>query len=222
MHVIVLRKIALRVNAIFLVKGHTKNPCDRKFNELKIHTREDNIYTPPMLFEALNRQDMVEAKAFDSFFDWDEWQSRFMKQNIPGIKSYHLFTVDANFKDGCVMRRYKHDGAVADDLRVITREKKENLSWVSTTPNRLSELGLTDIKHVELYDKWRPLIPQNQWKDFRYLKEAPTQSKRKNVNKEETQSKKARQNRERTENTITAQQPQQHTQPKATVTFPGH
>ena len=101
-------------------------------------------------------------------------------------------------------------------------EKKQNLSWVLSTPNRLSELGLTDIKHVELYDKWRPLIPQNQWKDFRYLKEAPTQSKRKNVNKEETQSKKARQNRERTENTITAQQPQQHTQPKATVTFPGH
>ena len=59
LNVIVQRKIAKRVNAIFLVKGHTKNPCDRMFNILKKHTCEANIYTPKMLMDACNTQEGV-------------------------------------------------------------------------------------------------------------------------------------------------------------------
>ena len=58
LNVIVQRNIAKRVNAIFLVKGHTKNPCNRMFNLLKKDTRKDNIYSPTMLFDALNRQEV--------------------------------------------------------------------------------------------------------------------------------------------------------------------
>ena len=69
LNVIVQRQIAKRVNAISLVKGHTKNLCDRMFNLLKKDTRKDNIYTPSMLFDALNRQEGVEATLFDDFYD---------------------------------------------------------------------------------------------------------------------------------------------------------
>ena len=34
-----------RVNLIFLVKGHTKNDCDRMFNRLKIRWLKSNVYT---------------------------------------------------------------------------------------------------------------------------------------------------------------------------------
>ena len=208
LHVIVLWKIAVRVSAIFLVKGHTKNPCDRKFNELRQNTHDDNIYTPSMLFDALNKQDMVSAEEFKSFYDWDRWQTEHMRPNVPGIKKFHVFTVDANYKNGCVMTRLTHNGAPKDDLPIITGEKAENFDWIWSTPDRLSELGLADIKHVELHDKWKPLIPQQYWKDFRYYSEEPTQAKRKAVHKEKSQSKKARANRQRETNTTT-QQPAQ-------------
>ena len=222
LHVIVLRKIALRVNAIFLVKGHTKNPCDRKFNELKIKTRDDNIYTPPMLFETLNKQEAVTARLFNSFYDWDEWETRYMKPIVPKIKSFHVFTVDANYKDGCVMSRYAQNGALKDDCTMIDGENRDNLGWITTTPNRLEPVGLTDIKHVELYDKWKLLVPQQYWKDFIYYAEEPTQRKRKAVTKEKQQSKKARANRQRSENTATPQQPEESTQLQATDTSPAH
>ena len=222
LHVIVLRKIASKVNAIFLVKGHTKNPCDRKFNELKKDTRDDNIYTPPMLFEALNKQHMVTAQDFDRFFDWDAWQSKFMRPTIPKIKSFHVFTVDANYKDGCVMSRYANDGAERDDCIMIHGKHKEKMDWISTSPDRLDRVGMTDIKHVELYDKWRPLIPQHHWKDLRYFHEEPTQAKRKQVQQERGSSKKARANRQREENTDTALQPVETSQPQATGPSPTH
>ena len=93
--VLVKRKIVDRFNAIFLVKGHTKNPCDRMFNLLKKDTRKDNIYTPDMLFQALNRQEGVTASLFDGFHDWDDWENKYLRKNIPSIKSFHLFTVPA-------------------------------------------------------------------------------------------------------------------------------
>ena len=137
-----------------------------------------------MLFDALNKQDMVSAKEFKSFYDWDQWQTKHMRPNVPGIKKFHVFTVDANYKNGCVMTRLTHNGAPKDDLPIITGKKAENFDWIWSTPDCLSELGLADIKHVELHDKWKPLIPQQYWKDFRYYREEPTQAKRKAVHKE--------------------------------------
>ena len=95
------------------------------------------------------------------------------------------------------MSRYAQNGALKDDCTMIDGENRENLEWISTTPNRLEPVGLTDIKHVELYDKWKLLVPQQYWKDFIYYAEEPTQQKRKAVTKEKQQSKKARANRQR-------------------------
>ena len=120
------------------------------------------------------------------------------------------------------MSRYAQNGALKDDCTMIDGENRENLEWISTTPNRLEPVGLTDIKHVELYDKWKLLVPQQYWKDFIYYAEEPTQRKRKAVTKEKQQSKKARANRQRSENTATPQQPEESTQLQATDTSPAH
>ena len=82
-------------------------------------------------------------------------------------------------------------------------------------PDRIDRVGLPNIKHVELYDKWRPLVPQNYWKDFVYFNEGPSAEKRKQVREEQQKSKRARRERQgdSTENTVTAQQQDQSTQP---------
>ena len=174
LNVIVQRNIAKRVNAIFLVKGHTKNPCNRMFNLLKKDTRKDNIYSPTMLFDALNRQEGVHASLFNQFYDWDQWESTYMRKTIPAIKSFHLFTVDANHNNGCYMKRSTHYGAEESVVSIVLEKYRENLSWVTTDPNLLDAVGLADIKHVELYDKWRPLVPEPYWNEFVYFKEEPS------------------------------------------------
>ena len=105
---------------------------------------------------------------------------------------------------------------------MIHGKHKEKMDWISTSPDRLDRVGMTDIKHVELYDKWRPLIPQHHWKDLRYFHEEPTQAKRKQVQQERGSSKKARANRQREENTDTALQPVETSQPQATGPSPTH
>jgi hypothetical protein len=47
LHFIVKRKIAVVASrAIFLVRGHTKNACDRLFNTMKKQYRKVNSFTP--------------------------------------------------------------------------------------------------------------------------------------------------------------------------------
>ena len=202
---LVQRGVAMTVNAIFLVRGHTKNPCDRMFNLLKMQTREDNIYTPPMLFDALNTQKGVRAVTFSDFFDWDSFENEHMRVNVPKVKSFHLFTVDKNDNDGVYMSRYSHLGGKEDKVRMIAEERQQDLSWIWKEPKAISAVGLPDIKHVELHDKWKPLVPQQYWKDFIYFTEAPDANKRKRVREQKRDGKKAR--RERQRETVEGQQP---------------
>ena len=114
------------------------------------------------------------------------------------------------------------DKALAGVHRYIKQKRSvlpgtynEMICWLSTTPKRLPNLAITDIKHVELYDKWRPLVPEIHWKDFSYFSEAPSAAKRKQVRDERASSKKARRGRKRTDDDTT-QQPKESTQPNST------
>jgi hypothetical protein len=62
-----------KVNFLFLVRGHTKNPCNRMFNILKLRFRKQKIYTMEQLLEVLNVQDQVNALRVQpsDFYDMD-------------------------------------------------------------------------------------------------------------------------------------------------------
>lgn len=47
------------VNLIFLVKGHTKNDCDRNFNMLKIQWHPSNVYTFQQALDVLGEANYV-------------------------------------------------------------------------------------------------------------------------------------------------------------------
>jgi hypothetical protein len=53
LHFIVKRKMATTATAIFLVRGHTKNACDRLFNTMKKQYRKCNSFTPEDLLESI-------------------------------------------------------------------------------------------------------------------------------------------------------------------------
>ena len=62
-----------KINLIFLVKGHTKNMCDRMFNSMKSRCQHRNVYTLNDTFRILNLDDTVTVYPTSStnFYDWD-------------------------------------------------------------------------------------------------------------------------------------------------------
>jgi hypothetical protein len=65
-------------------------------------------------------------------------------------------------------------------------------------PDHLPQPGIQDIKWVELYYKWRPLIPEHKRKELRYFAEDPGYERRNRVKKHTRASKKQRKQRSRT------------------------
>ena len=63
------------INLIFLVKGYTKNMCDRMFNSMKHQYHHRNIYTLEDTYKILNLDDKVTVNSTTSknFYDWDSF-----------------------------------------------------------------------------------------------------------------------------------------------------
>eukprot|EP00978_Attheya_sp_CCMP212_P020732 scaffold59674_cov28-Attheya_sp.AAC.1 len=86
--------------AVFLIRGHTKNDCDRMFNLLKTDYRKKNIYTPSDLYQCIDAREDITAIKPDGFYDWDFVQDRYL-QAPQNIKKNHIFTVDSNRNPEC-------------------------------------------------------------------------------------------------------------------------
>ena len=61
------------VEFVFLIVGHTKNPCDRMFNLLKLSYRKSNIYTMEQTIEKLNGHAQTTATRFINHRNWDKY-----------------------------------------------------------------------------------------------------------------------------------------------------
>ena len=190
-------KIARVVRAIFLIKGHTKNDCDRMFNLLKYDYRKTNVYMPQQLLECINRHPQVTAiqmETDEDFLAFDVLQDVMMIAAIKGCKKYHIFTVTMDDSNTLQMQVADAEEEVALE---VTRPQYQgdDVDWrkamgsltVSEPP------GLPDIKWVELYSKWGRFIPAEEKLKFKYYCEKPPKMVAAEVKK---QSKEARSNRQ--------------------------
>jgi hypothetical protein len=78
----------------FLVRSHTKNPCDRRFNELKLKYNKKNTYTMDQLMATLNFGENVTAIKVtgNAFKDWDTYLETFYNSfKVGTIKKSHIF-----------------------------------------------------------------------------------------------------------------------------------
>lgn len=166
---LVERGFFLKVNLIFLVKGHTKNICDRTFNLLKLEYHNKNIYSTEELMEVLDTHDQVTAIKVDET-DFNEWDSIFDE----------LYSRPSGFTEKPHIFSFSHDtpGSVSysmyDGQEVTTKQltKKNVLNRdeiLKRTPDLSEAPGMKEIKRMELWTKWRPLIPAERWKDFWFL-----------------------------------------------------
>ena len=83
------------VNFIFLIKGHTKNVCDRMINLLNIRWHKSNVYAFSQALDVLNSvEDVIAIDASENFHhNYNKSLSDFYKQPVPGtISKNHIFT----------------------------------------------------------------------------------------------------------------------------------
>ena len=80
-------KITKIARAIFLVKGHTKNNCDRLFNPTKMSHRNENVHTPTELMAHISEHEAITAIPMEAekFLNFDATEDKTIK--LPtGIK----------------------------------------------------------------------------------------------------------------------------------------
>ena len=162
------------VNLIFLIKGHTKNACDRNFNLLKKEWRHKNIYTMEQTFDVLNACENVHAiDASGLFYDWDSLYDGFYKKPESGsVNKNHIFSFTiSNIDKRCIMT--SKEAANSEDthqqnLFYLQRNLKlcyRKLRLLFKNPKYIKPPGLSAIKQVDLFIKWRPIVPF-QYKDI--------------------------------------------------------
>ena len=164
------------VNLIFLVKGHTKNVADRMFNVLKMSWRKQNIYSMEKAVEVLGESENVDiVKAKGLFLNYDSYFDKFYTNPQTGsVLTNHCFsfTIEKNCElNKRVMMKTKlnNNSSTYAKQRMVTTATYKTLSdriaaFITEEPDKLEEPGLCPRKIVDLYKKWRKIVP-DEFKD---------------------------------------------------------
>jgi len=185
-----------KVNFIFLVVGHTKNAADRLFNALKMEYHDKNIFTMGEMINVLNKSNSVTVhpSAESDFLTYDIFFGLFYSAYTKKVKQNHIFTADSNNKVGNQIQVdlrqsdlpehqvVKHNAikrgfhgrkqyatlpaAMANRRAIMTAAKDEYLQPIIAT-------GINPYKQVEMYTKYRPIVPHIHHCDDLYARPDP-------------------------------------------------
>ena len=156
-----------KVNLIFLVKGHTKNDCDRMFNLLKAQWHKSNVYTFDQALDilaAVENVDTIDAR--DVHIDYTKLFDNWYKQPVSGtIQKNHIFSFDKATIKNCVMTTKQSHNSEVTSTQSIKKVKNNFPDWIRALDilnrgmNFVPKPGLKPIKQVHLYTKWRRVVP---------------------------------------------------------------
>ena len=147
----------------FYIRGHTKNACDRLFNQMKLNYRKAQVFTMDQLLNKLNEQPNVTVlqSTPHMFLDYSEMMDAFYSKFKGNVTINHVFAVHdssptmmllkADVDSETLRVNFKKRGTGTDAERVDNLQK-----FVS---KQLKAPGVKDIKQVELYNKWRRFVP---------------------------------------------------------------
>jgi hypothetical protein len=154
------------VNFIFLIVGHTKNVADRLFNTLKRLYRVHNVFSMGMLLEAMTHPQVIAYDVnWQMFKNWDKFLNRIYKKMSAVLKWQmfhssaelgvaHIFFKSSNVDDALFLKENLMKPGV------VVGEERNALLVEEPTPLYSTRPGLREIKQVELWKKYRPLIPE--------------------------------------------------------------
>ena len=191
-------KLCKRARAIFLIRGHTKNDCDRIFNLMKMVYRKKNVYTPDEMIEAIGTATDVTPVEVTGFKDWSSLQDKYMTVPKSGsVNINHIFSVDAADPNKLFTQEYI-DADQKEQVIVLPAYRDDYSSWLALEePQSIPAAGIQYIKWAELFDKWKKFIPLDRRSKWKYYNEDMPADKRAALKGHTADSKKKRKTRER-------------------------
>lgn len=196
-----------RVTFVFLIAGHTKNPCDRLFNSLKAGYRKRNLFSVEELISALNENEFCSAETAPRFADWDTFLNTFY-QKPRSVKKWHVFEVDGRNGENEPLSRskLKFFRSAAEGSTRMTQQMRPNtkniiddrdylLMHFAVVPKAINQPGIRPIKKREMWKKFRPVVPEKYHSLDIY--ECPTLAELEELKKE--RAKKAQEKRKSSE-----------------------
>jgi hypothetical protein len=156
---------------VFYIRGHTKNSCNRMFNQMKLKFHGRDIFSWGQALETLNIKEHVNiVDAQESHFkDYGALLDKFYVNFKPNtIQKKHIFKVEST-DEALTMQCATHDGALFVNQPML--KKGQVLGAKRTDTINACELailfppGLRPIKQVELYKKFRPFVPCEFWEE---------------------------------------------------------
>ena len=180
------------VEFVFLVVGHTKNACDRIFNNLKGGYRLRNVWTFTQLLDVLDESYKVtiHATTHEEFFDWNthllKWYSKMASKILPNhIFHVHESQIANNGPGGkkkIVINIKEADIADSSITTHQVRKKTAPADLPNTFyPDMLPCEKVNPYKVVEFFDKWKKHVPEEYKEE---LCPEPTPEERAQVKKE--------------------------------------
>ena len=160
------------VNLIFLVKGHTKNACDRMFNLLKQEYHNKNIETFNELVSILDKNKFVKVDVMlsNEFLNFSPVLNKYYRSLKSGeTNRTHVFTVKNSRNPTLLLKKDDVNAEERLDNLLPTRafrvavhlNEEERKLAISNLLGELAPLtppGIAPIKQCELYNKWRKLL----------------------------------------------------------------
>ncbi|KAF4138615.1 hypothetical protein GN958_ATG12190 [Phytophthora infestans] len=118
-------KAVKSVSFNFLIKGHTKNNCDRGFANLKRYYAKRDMWNLDMV------NDTIEGSATSNttrktFLQGFKFPLQNLYKDLKGIQSYQIFTMDSS--EPCKVRCQKRQSSAAVVVDLLRRKTDEVLS----------------------------------------------------------------------------------------------
>ena len=170
-HILVLRlalflveaKYFEKVSFMFYILGHTKNAADCWFNQLKKTYRRSNLFTFKQLVESMKTHDRItvrEVKDGD-FKDYDAFLNFFYKKLASGtVSKNHIFSVEGSQPTMLSLKADNIAGTITTTQALAKSGVVNRLDGLcSRALEAIADPGIPEIKQVELFTKYRRLIP---------------------------------------------------------------
>jgi hypothetical protein len=153
----------------FYIRGHTKNTCDRIFNQMKLKYHKNDIFSWSEAIHTLKTKknvciiDAQESMFMDYGDMLDTFYDKFKGSTIQRNHIFKLEHIDITLSMQCAT----NDGAPFVPQRMVKWGQvlgQERTTTINTfLLEQLKPPGLRPINQVELFKKFRPFIPQKYW-----------------------------------------------------------
>ena len=159
---------------LFLIKGHTKNICDRFYNLVKTTYHNKNIYSEKYLDNVLGIQDNITIHRMvpANFKNFDNWLFQFYTE-LDSISTFHEFTFGASEDNLTTTGCKVYSDAPKTSFELLPSRRTSRVSKNYSVDERRAKIltmyedletienkGLSEQKQCEMYFKWRPMIPE--------------------------------------------------------------